>query len=143
MPVNSVVNTPQNTTYFTQFTCTGKGFKIVDSTTNLQDISNIDFSQFEATEPDELGNIGVGSSYFFESSQYKLNPCKTVLNKNSLYNKPLAKSAIIERPAHSTNYRQKSSFVHKTGVPSFSRFYRELKSLKKVDPKMRSKLSFT
>ncbi len=143
MPVNSIVNTPQNTTYFRQFTATGKGFKIVDSTVNLQDLSSIDFDQFESNSNDEFNQIGIGSSYFFESSQLKLNPCKTILTKESL-KQPAKTTEHVEREqiANKQGNKNKKS-VPNTGVPNFSKFYEELKSLKKVDPNMRSKLSFT
>ncbi len=143
MPVNSIVNTPQNTTYFRQFTSTGKGFKIVDSTTNLQDISSIDFDQFESNSTDEFNHIGVGSSYFFESSQLKLNPCKTVLTKESLKQPPKTTEFVNREEKVAKQSFKKKNSVPNSGVPNFSRFYQELKSLKKVDPNMRSKLSFT
>jgi len=141
MPENSIVDTPRNTSYFTKFTHGGKGFKIIRSNVSLQDLSSIDFSSFEDEVVDP--NFGADSSYFFESQQFKLNPCKTVLTKESL-TKVSAKSATTrtEKALKVNFYREKSSY-NNTNVPSFSRFYNELKNLKKVDPNLRSKLSFT
>lgn len=141
MPENSIVNTPQNTSYFTKFTQGGKGFKIIRSNVSLQDISSTDFSSFDPGEVVDP-NFGADSSYFFESQQFKLNPCKTVLTKESLPIKGPSKSAFIQRPMKAEYYREKS-YSNNTNVPSFSRFYKELKNLKKVDPNMRTKLSFT
>lgn len=142
MPVNSIVNTPQNTTYFSQISKPGKGFKIIDSSTNLEEISNMEFDQYESNS-NEFSHIGIGSSYFFESSQYKLNPCKTVLTKESL--KQTAKSAYLPRIETDLPKQalKKKNSIPNNAVPSFSRFYQELKDLKKIDPNMRSKLSFT
>ena len=140
MPENSLVNTPANTTYFTKFT--GKGFRIVDSTTNLEEIMNADF---EPAEPEQIeNNFGSGTSYFFESTQFKLNPCKTVLTKSSIKNNSKSAVARYDRKNFIPNsaFKKKGSY-HNDGMPSFSRFYGELKQLKKIDPNMRSKLSFT
>ena len=109
MPENSIVDTPRNTSYFTKFTHGGKGFKIIRSNVSLQDLSSIDFSSFEDEVVDP--NFGADSSYFFESQQFKLNPCKTVLTKESL-TKVSAKSATTrtEKALKVNFYREKSIF---------------------------------
>jgi hypothetical protein len=123
---------PKNKPYFGE-----KGFKVVDRNSLSDEILNTDVSLLDQKPIDPIGS---GTCYFFEASTFSLGQkSSNFLNKKKT--NLSSSSSVTLKESKYLNFHKINS--QKDAIPSFSRFYNELKNLKKTDPKMKSNLSFT